>query len=242
MQGKLYAIGTGPGSSDLITVRAARLLGTLDVLYAPAGRRGGDSLALSIVREYLGPQVEVRERHFPMSTHGDEKEQVWDSVAEEMASDVAAGRQVGFVTLGDAMLFSTWVFLLERLQGRVPMEVIPGVTSFAAIAARAVFPLAMEQQSMAVVSCTAPEAELEQALRQHGCIVLMKVYGRFAMVRDLLARLELLPHALLMAEASLPTEQCFRSLGEIGDDVALPYFSTIVVNKAWPSVTSREVV
>ena len=51
MQGKLYAIGTGPGSSDLITVRAARLLGTLDVLYAPAGRRGGDSLALSIVRE-----------------------------------------------------------------------------------------------------------------------------------------------------------------------------------------------
>ena len=74
MQGKLYAIGTGPGSSDLITVRAARLLGTLDVLYAPAGRRGGDSLALSIVREYLGPQVEVRERHFPMSTHGDEKE------------------------------------------------------------------------------------------------------------------------------------------------------------------------
>lgn len=63
MQGKLYAIGTGPGSSDLITVRAARLLGTLDVLYAPAGRRGGDSLALSIVREYRGRRLS--ERHFP---------------------------------------------------------------------------------------------------------------------------------------------------------------------------------
>ena len=233
MQGKLYAIGTGPGSSDLITVRAARLLGTLDVLYAPAGRRGGDSLALSIVREYLGPQVEVRERHFPMSTHGDEKEQVWDSVAEEMASDVAAGRQVGFVTLGDAMLFSTWVFLLERLQGRVPMEVIPGVTSFAAIAARAVFPLAMEQQSMAVVSCTAPEAELEQALRQHGCIVLMKVYGRFARVKALLADAGLLDRAVMMAEATLPGEQCWRQLAEVSDEQPLPYFSTILVNKQW---------
>ena len=233
MQGKLYAIGTGPGSSDLITVRAARLLGTLDVLYAPAGRRGGDSLALSIVREYLGPQVEVRERHFPMSTHGDEKEQVWDSVAEEMASDVAAGRQVGFVTLGDAMLFSTWVFLLERLQGRVPMEVIPGVTSFAAIAARAVFPLAMEQQSMAVVSCTSPEQELEHALRQHDCVVMMKVYGRFPMIRNLLSRLGLLDNALMMSEASLPNEQCFRQLSALGDDVALPYFSTILVNKSW---------
>lgn len=52
MSGKLYALSSGPGAADLITVRAARILGQLDVLYAPAGRKGGDSLALSIVREY----------------------------------------------------------------------------------------------------------------------------------------------------------------------------------------------
>ncbi|WP_321410209.1 cobalt-factor II C(20)-methyltransferase [Tolumonas auensis] len=233
MSGKLFAIGTGPGSSDLITVRAARLLANLDVLYAPAGRKGGDSLALSIVREYLTGHVVIKERHFPMSTHEDEKESIWDTVAEEIRQDVNAGKQVGFITLGDAMLFSTWVFLLERLQGRIPLEVIPGVTSFACIASRAVFPLAMEQQTMAVVSCTAPEAELEQALQQHDCIVMMKVYGRFGQIKALLARHHLLPNALLMSEASLPNEQCFRQLQDIGDDVALPYFSTILVNKQW---------
>ena len=58
MSGKLYALSTGPGAADLITVRAARILGQLDVLYAPAGRKGGDSLALSIVREYLGAHTE----------------------------------------------------------------------------------------------------------------------------------------------------------------------------------------
>ncbi len=199
MTGKLFAIGTGPGSSDLITVRAARLLANLDVLYAPAGRRGGDSLALSIVREYLTDHVVIKERHFPMSTHEDEKESIWDTVAEEIRQDVDAGKQVGFITLGDAMLFSTWVFLLERLQGRIPMEVIPGVTSFACISALAQFPLAMEQQSLAIVSCTGPEAALERALLQHECVVLMKVYGRFGRVRDLLSRLGLLPHALLLA-------------------------------------------
>ncbi|MFQ5728433.1 MAG: SAM-dependent methyltransferase, partial [Salmonella enterica] len=47
MNGKLYALSTGPGAPDLITVRAARILGSLDILYAPAGRKGGDSLALS---------------------------------------------------------------------------------------------------------------------------------------------------------------------------------------------------
>ncbi|MDU1753853.1 MAG: SAM-dependent methyltransferase, partial [Citrobacter sp.] len=51
MSGKLYALSTGPGAADLITVRASRILGSLDILYAPAGRKGGDSLALSIVRE-----------------------------------------------------------------------------------------------------------------------------------------------------------------------------------------------
>lgn len=40
MSGKLYALSTGPGAADLITVRAARVLGKLDILYAPAGRKG----------------------------------------------------------------------------------------------------------------------------------------------------------------------------------------------------------
>ena len=86
MSGKLYALSTGPGASDLITVRAARTLGHLDILYAPAGRKGGDSLALSIVREYIGEQTEVRCCHFPMSADSAEKEAVWDDVAAFLAS------------------------------------------------------------------------------------------------------------------------------------------------------------
>ena len=62
---------------------------------------------------------------------------------------------------------------------------------------------------------------------------MMKVYGRFPKIRDLLARLNLLEHALMMSEASLPNEQCFRKLSDIADDVPLPYFSTILVNKSW---------
>ena len=224
MSGKLYALSTGPGAADLITVRAARILGQLDVLYAPAGRKGGDSLALSIVREYLGAHTEVRCCHFPMSADSAEKEAVWNDVAAALAQEVAAGRQVGFITLGDAMLFSTWVFLLQ---------IVPGVTSFAAIAARAKTPLAMEQQSLAVISCTAPEADIAAALRQHDSLVLMKVYGRFARIKAQLAQAGLLDAALMMSEATLPGEQCWRRLREVSDDQPLPYFSTILVNKQW---------
>ncbi|WP_431222758.1 cobalt-factor II C(20)-methyltransferase [Serratia sp. L9] len=235
MSGKLYALGVGPGASDLITVRAARLLGKLDVLYAPAGRKGGDSLALSIVREYLLPHTEIRTCHFPMSADDGEKQAVWERIARQLQDEVAQGKQVGFITLGDAMLFSTWVFLLARLGRPDWLEIVPGVTSFAAIAARAVVPLAMEQQSLAVMSCTAPEAQLEQALLTHDCVVLMKVYGRLAQVQSLLARLNLFNHAVLMAEASLAGEQCWRRLEQLPADHPLPYFSTILVNKSWLS-------
>lgn len=236
MSGRLYALGIGPGASDLLTVRAARILGKLDVLYAPAGRKGGDSLALSIVREYLGEQTEIRCTHFPMSADSAEKEAVWDEVAAALAAETRAGKQVGFITLGDAMLFSTWVFLLQRLGRPDWLEIVPGVTSFAAIAARTQTPLAMEQQSLAVVSCTAPEEEIKQALANHDSLVLMKVYGRFARIKALLADAGLLDRALMMAEATLPGEQCWRQLAEVSDDQALPYFSTILVNKQWERV------
>ncbi len=236
MSGRLYALGIGPGASDLLTVRAARILGKLDVLYAPAGRKGGDSLALSIVREYLGEQTEIRCTHFPMSADSAEKEAVWDEVAAALAAETQAGKQVGFITLGDAMLFSTWVFLLQRLGRPDWLEIVPGVTSFAAIAARTQTPLAMEQQSLAVVSCTAPEDEIKQALANHDSLVLMKVYGRFARIKALLADAGLLDRALMMAEATLAGEQCWRQLAEVSDDQALPYFSTILVNKQWEKV------
>ena len=230
MSGKLYALSTGPGAADLITVRAARVLGKLDILYAPAGRKGGDSLALSIVREYIGERTEVRCCHFPMSADSAEKEAVWDEVAAALVEEVAAGKQVGFITLGDAMLFSTWVFLLQRIGSPEWLEIVPGVTSFAAIAARSKTPLAMEQQSLAVISCTAPETEIEQALRQHESLVLMKVYGRFPRIKALLAKNGLLDAALMMSAATLPGEPCWRTLRALSDAPPLPYFSPLLVH------------
>lgn len=109
MSGKLYALSTGRclRSGNRARGAHARLAG---YFYAPAGRKGGDSTALSIVREYVGEQTEIRCCHFPMSADSTEKEAVWDEVAAALVAEVEAGKQVGFITLGDAMLFSTRVF------------------------------------------------------------------------------------------------------------------------------------
>ncbi|MDC9598352.1 cobalt-factor II C(20)-methyltransferase [Xenorhabdus anantnagensis] len=241
--GKLYVMGVGPGASDLITVRAARILSELDVVYTPTGKKGAQSLAHSIVEEYLSPKTEVCTYHFLMKADMAEKKAVWNEVAQTLKEDVISGRKVGFITLGDPMLFSTWVFLLERMvskQMNPPswLEIVPGITSFSAISAVSMMPLAMENQTLAVISCTASEAVLEQALLNHDCIVLMKVYSRFPLIRDLLHRHNLLEHALMIADATLPTEQCWRDLATLSFSEKdwkheLSYFSTILVNKNW---------
>lgn len=233
MTGKLYAIGTGPGAPDLITVRAANLLAEMDIIYAPAARKGGDSLALSIVRPYIGSHTIIKERHFPMTHDADEKNQAWQAVVDELTIDLAESKKIAFISLGDVMLYSTWVSILERLPSGLDIEIVPGVTSFALIAAKTHRPLAMETQSLVVMSCTVGKEELAQALKQHSSLVLMKVASCFADVRSLIEEQGLLDYAVLVSDASLDSEKQYRNLNEISGDEKLPYFSTVLLNKQW---------
>lgn len=233
MTGKLYGIGTGPGAPDLITVRAVKLLSTMDIIYAPAAKKEGDSLALSIVRQYISSRTEMKERHFPMSNNSAEKQQAWQAVTDEIVEDVKAGKRVAFISLGDVMLYSTWVSILERLPDGLDVEIIPGITSFALIAAKTKRPLAMETQSLVVMACTAGKDVLEQALQQNSSLVLMKAASCFPDVRSLIEKLGLLDFAVLVSDASLTIEKQFRNLKDVPEDEKLPYFTTILVNKEW---------
>lgn len=85
---------------------------------------------------------------------------------------------------------------------------------------------------MAVMSCTAGQDVLRQALQHHDCIVLMKVYGRFGAIYSLLDEMGLIRHAILMANASMENETLYSNLSDIRADTPLPYFSTILVNKS----------
>lgn len=230
MSGKLYAIGTGPGAADLITVRAANVLANMDIIYAPAARKGGDSLALTIVRPYIGQQTQIKERHFPMTHNAEEKAQAWQSVVEEIQTDLAQKKQIAFISLGDVMLYSTWVSILARLPDGIDIEIIPGITSFALIAAKTKRPLAMETQSLIIMSCTVEKEILAQALKQHTSLVLMKAATCFTEIRALIEQHGLLEHAVLVSDASLETEKQYRHLKDIPLNEKLPYFTTILIN------------
>lgn len=228
---KFYGIGTGPGDSSLVTVKAVNTLKNLDILYTPESKKGGESLALSIVDEYLPESLEIKSRHFPMSFNGTEKIQVWNSVSGEIVEDVKKGKNVGFVTLGDPMIYSTYVYVMERLMEEIEVETIPGISSFSNIASNQNFPLVMDTDPLIVIPCTMEENKIDEALEKYDCLVLMKVYKKINMVIDKLKKHDLIDHAILVSNSSQEKEEVFTNLRDEHIDEKISYFSTILVNK-----------
>lgn len=228
---KFYGIGTGPGDSSLVTVKAVNTLKNLDILYTPESKKGGESLALSIVDEYLPESLEIKSRHFPMNFNGTEKIQAWNSVSGEIIEDVKKGKNVGFVTLGDPMIYSTYVYVMERLMEDIEVETIPGISSFSNIASNQNFPLVMDTDPLIVIPCTMEEEKIDEALEKYDCLVLMKVYKKINMIIDKLKKHELIDHAILVSNSSQDKEEIFTNLRDEHIDEKISYFSTILVNK-----------
>ena len=59
MKGKLYGIGVGPGDSELMTVKAARIVGEADVIITPKTEKKDGSVALHIAEPYIQEHTEI---------------------------------------------------------------------------------------------------------------------------------------------------------------------------------------
>ena len=134
---KFYGVGTGPGASDLLTIRGKEVIERVDCLYTPEPKKGGKSLALQIVTPYVRERTIIKQRYFPMVKDWDEKQKAWNEIAKEIINDVKSGLDVAFITLGDPMVYSTYSYLLERIAGHVETETIPGISSFSQISFQA---------------------------------------------------------------------------------------------------------
>ncbi|HEM3194377.1 cobalt-factor II C(20)-methyltransferase [Streptococcus suis] len=228
---RFYGIGIGPGDSELVTVKASRILGELDILYTPEAKKGAKSLALEIAGPYLSEELMIKQRHFPMVRDKSHKEGQWLDIAEEIVADVQAGKNVGFITLGDPMVFSTYSYLLDIIGHRIETKTIPGITSYNSIAAEVGLPLVMDEESFAVVPATADVQHLEAVLRTHETVVIMKVANHLAEVLPLLKQFDLLDKTVLVSRSSTDLQEIRHGVADLSPEEKLSYFSTMLVKK-----------
>ncbi|MCA8879948.1 MAG: precorrin-2 C(20)-methyltransferase [Rhodobacteraceae bacterium] len=225
--GILYGVGIGPGDPDLITRKAARLIESAAIIAYPT-LAGAASFARSIVAGLIGPGTCEIVIDLPMLTEREPAQAAYDAGAARIAAELTAGRDVVVLCEGDPLFYGSFMYLHARLAGRFRVEVVPGVTSITACAARAGLPLAARNQAVTVVPGPLPDDVLRQHIRSADALVLMKVGRHLGRVRALLEAEGLADRAVYVARATLDGEECLplRAAPE-----AAPYFSMILVPK-----------
>ncbi|MHB8576357.1 MAG: precorrin-2 C(20)-methyltransferase [Dehalococcoidia bacterium] len=229
--GTMYGVGLGPGDSELLTLKALRLLQRVRYVFLPA-TTPERSYAGTIAAPYLDPSRHVI-RYLVCPPYRDRSRLLsrWAELAEDAAAVLQEGEDAVFLTEGDPSLYSTFQYLAANLRMHypdVPIVVVPGVTSFTAAAAAAATPLAMWNQLLAIVPGTAPSESVTAALRLFDTTVLLKPSGAM----DAIGQLDEVSDAdiILARWVGRPEQSIVRgaaALRDAGND----YFSLVIVRK-----------
>ena len=226
-KGILYGVGVGPGDPELLTMKAVRLLQRCPVIAAPR-TKSGETLALDIVRQALPLDGKtILPLYFSM-----ERDKALIRAAHERAVDAIqahldAGEDVAMLNLGDVSIYATGGYLVDLLSARgYETEMVPGVPSFCAAAARLGISLTTRDSPLHILP--AGGVSLEEALDLPGTRVLMKAGRRLPEVVSALEQRDLLKRAVLVENCGLPGERICTDLSQ-GTDFG--YFTTVIVKE-----------
>lgn len=227
MSGTLYGVGLGPGDPELLTLKADRLIRGARVVAYPA-LVAGDSLARGIAAAAIPENAREIRIEVPMTPARAPAQAAYDAAAAQIAAALAAGEDVVCLCEGDPFFYGSFMYLHARLADRFAVEVVPGVTSMTACAARAARPLVARNEMLTVIPGPLPEAALAEALRAADTAVIMKVGRHLAKIRRVLEAEGLAAQAVYLERATLPAERALP-LAEAPDPA--PYFSMVLVTK-----------
>ena len=210
--GKLYLIGAGPGDLELLTLKAARVLGECDVILY-------DRLVGPAVLSLARADAEL----VYVGKHEGEQEHTQQQIFDLIARHALAGKTVGRLKGGDPLVFGRggeeWVLALEH---GIEVELIPGVSSAIAAPALAGIPLTFRgvSQSFAVITAHCREGRTEDWARYANVdtlVVLMGVSNRAFIAQSLIdAGRNSEQPAAFIERSSLPGQQVITStLAEI---------------------------
>ncbi|WP_330475762.1 precorrin-2 C(20)-methyltransferase [Terrabacter sp. C0L_2] len=234
MTGWLRGVGVGPGDPELVTVKAARLIGQADVVAFHSGPRG-DSIARRIAASYFAEGVVEELLAYPVTTgttdhplgyHGLMAD-FYDASADRLAAHLDSGRNVVVLAEGDPLFYGTYMYLHDRLADRYDAAVVPGVTSVSGSAAAVATGLCRHEDVLTILPGTLPVPELARRLADTEAAVVMKLGRTFENVREALRQAGRLDEARYVERASSDTERVLP-VAEV-DASTVPYMSMVVV-------------
>ena len=230
--GILYGLGVGPGDPELITLKAARILNSADVVYAAASSKNSYSIAVNIARPHIPDLTQVRMLHFPMTKNRTEKEKAWRDNARTLIDDLEQNKIVAFITLGDSMTYSTFGYVLryvQELAPHIPVISVPGITSYQAAAACLNTPLVEGEEALLVLSGVSGGGYLRKIAVKPDKLVFMKAYRNMEDIAAALDEFDLLDNSVAIKNCGLPEQEIVENIRELTDNA--PNYWTLVLSK-----------
>lgn len=225
-KGKLYSVGVGPGDPELMTAKAIRILRVCDIVAAPQSDGGGQT-ALDIASRYIEGKP-VRLFDMPMTHDKAARNASHDAAADAVCALLDEGKNVAFLTLGDPTVYSTAWYVHRRVAARgYETEIVPGVPSFCAAAARLGQALCEDGEMLHIIPASHGR-ELE-GLALPGSKVLMKAGRGVLRVREALRESGQLKNAALVERCGMEGERVVRDMDELHEPSG--YFSIILVKE-----------
>jgi precorrin-2/cobalt-factor-2 C20-methyltransferase len=214
--GRVICAGLGPGDPDLMSLRAARAIaGATHVAYFRKAGRPGQ--ARRIVEGMLGPTVIEYPMEYPVTTelpfdgadYNDALATFYDDWANRLAA-LAATDDVLVLCEGDPFFYGSFMHLHSRLQGRVPVEVIPGITGMTGCWTATDTPITWGDDVLTVLMGTLPEDDLVRHMAEADALVVMKTGRNLPRVRRALERAGRLDAAWLVERGTMPNQRVAR--------------------------------
>ncbi len=171
MTGRFVVVGVGPGDPELVTLKAARIIGAAEVVAYHAGVHQ-QSHARRIAARFIPAGAAEEELRYPVTTgstahpggYTGAMAQFYESCAQRLAVHLDAGRDAVLLAEGDPLFYGSAMYLLDRFTGRYRTSVVPGVPAFAAATAAIPAPLVRQADVLAILPGTLPEPELARRL------------------------------------------------------------------------------
>jgi precorrin-2/cobalt-factor-2 C20-methyltransferase len=231
--GIFFGIGVGPGDPGLMTLKAVETIKNCGVIVYPEARgRSGKVLAYEIAKAACPGLSEKRAigLHLPMTRDKAQLAENRNRAADEIAGHLKAGADVGFLTLGDPSVYSTYIYLHRLIRaGGYEARIIPGVPSFCAAAAVSGDGLVDAEQPLHLIP--ASYGDSRAALALEGTKVLMKTGKSFGEIRgDLQEQISAGFDVSIVENCGIENERVWR-LDEIGQSEAPGYFTVVIVKK-----------
>ena len=229
--GTFYGIGVGPGDPELMTVKAARILKEVDVIFTAASTKNDYSTALKISRPYIPETVEIISLPFRMTLKHTVRKQAREENARKVLPYLREGKDAAFLTLGDPLTYSTFSYLaqaLRELEPDISIRAIPGITSYQAAASRLLVPLCEGEESLLVLSGAMGGKSLRKLAGDVDNIVMLKTYKNFDHILKTLKELNLAEHTIGISRCGLEGEEIIHDVSRFNGRHP-PYFTLLII-------------